>query len=142
MGDLYDGDILEWSERQAAWLRRVAAGEPPDDPPDWENIIEEVESVGREQLHAVESLLAQAICHMLNAAAWPNSSTVPGWQAEARRCRDDAASRFSPSMRQHIDMAKIHARAVRAMPAMIDEEPPLPVATTLQFTLDELLFAG
>ena len=47
MSDLYDDDILEWSEQQAALLRRVAAGERLNDAsPDWANIIEEVESVG------------------------------------------------------------------------------------------------
>jgi hypothetical protein len=58
MSDLYDTDILEWSDHQAALLRRVAAGERVNEV-DWPNIIEEVESVGREQLHAVESLLVQ-----------------------------------------------------------------------------------
>jgi hypothetical protein len=55
MSDLYDTDILIWSERQAELLRRVAAGEPVNEAPDWPNIIEEVESVGSEQRHAVES---------------------------------------------------------------------------------------
>jgi hypothetical protein len=41
VSDLYDADILEWSERQAAPMQRVAAGEPPNVPPDWANIIEE-----------------------------------------------------------------------------------------------------
>ena len=56
MSVLYDDDILLWSERQGDLLRRVASGEPLNEPPDWDNIIEEIESVGREQLHAVESL--------------------------------------------------------------------------------------
>ncbi|HEY5302150.1 MAG TPA: DUF29 family protein, partial [Acetobacteraceae bacterium] len=53
MSDLYDTDTLTWSERQAALLRRIAAGERVNDPDlDWPNIIEEVESVGRSDLHA------------------------------------------------------------------------------------------
>jgi hypothetical protein len=71
MSDLYDEDILLWSERQGDLLRRIAAGEPVNERPDWANIIEEVESVGREQLHAVESLLVQALVHMLKAEGWP-----------------------------------------------------------------------
>ena len=47
MTDLYDEDILLWSERQSDLLRRIAAGEPVNEQPDWVNIIEEVESVGR-----------------------------------------------------------------------------------------------
>ncbi len=53
MGELYDADVLEWSEHQARLLRQHAAGKPGNEAPDWTNIIEEVESVGRSQLTAV-----------------------------------------------------------------------------------------
>ena len=66
MSDLYDADILEWSERQASLLRRVAAGEHvADNDMDWPNIVEEIESVGRSELGTVESLLTQAFLHDL-----------------------------------------------------------------------------
>ncbi|MGH9485628.1 MAG: DUF29 family protein, partial [Terriglobales bacterium] len=72
MGSLYDSDILAWSEQQAWLLRDHAAGRRTNDPEiDWPNIVEEIESVGREQLHAVESLLTQAMLHLLKAEAWP-----------------------------------------------------------------------
>ena len=61
--DEYDTDVLTWSERQAALLRRVAAGEQINDQIDWPNIIEEVEAVGQSQVHAVESWLYQALLH-------------------------------------------------------------------------------
>jgi hypothetical protein len=49
MSDLYHTDILEWSERQGALLRRIAAGERVNDTDlDWPNIAEEIESVGNE----------------------------------------------------------------------------------------------
>ena len=83
MSDLYEDDILRWSERQAELLRRYAArARANDDAPDWLNIIEEIESVGNEQLHAVESLLLRALIHRLKAAAWPESRDVPHWRAE------------------------------------------------------------
>ncbi|MGH7056888.1 MAG: DUF29 domain-containing protein [Acetobacteraceae bacterium] len=129
MSDLYDTDILEWSERQAPLLRRVAGGERVNDPDlDWPNIIEEVESVGREQLHAVASLLVQALIHMLKAEAWPLSREAPSWRAEARRFRGDAAARFAPAMRQRIDLALLYRRALNALPDSIDGQAPLPVA--------------
>ena len=56
----YDTDILLWSERQAELLRRRAAGELVNDTElDWSNIAEEIEGVGRSQLHAVKSLLVK-----------------------------------------------------------------------------------
>ncbi|HYZ62510.1 MAG TPA: DUF29 family protein, partial [Acetobacteraceae bacterium] len=63
MSDLYEQDVLEWSERQADLLRRHAAGERLNEKPDWANIIEEIEDVGSERLHSVESLLVQALAH-------------------------------------------------------------------------------
>ncbi len=53
-----DTVILLRSERQAELLRRRAAGEMVIDAAlDWSKIAEEIESVGREQLHAVQPLL-------------------------------------------------------------------------------------
>ena len=137
---LYDADILAWSERQAALLRRRAAGELVSEAElDWPNLAEEIESVGNEQVHAVRSLLTQALLHDLKAEAWPLSPEVPHWRAEARRFRIDAADRFTPSMRQRLDLARLYHRAMRAMPDSIDGQPPLPVPAICPVTLDELL---
>ncbi|HTB38552.1 MAG TPA: DUF29 family protein [Reyranella sp.] len=139
MSDLYDEDILLWSERQGTLLRRIAAGEPVNERPDWANIIEEVESVGREQLHAVESLLLQALLHMLKAEGWPNARDVENWLADARGFRVQARRRFAPSMRQKIDLAGIYADALSALPTRMDDQPAQPLSPTCPMTLDELL---
>jgi uncharacterized protein DUF29 len=139
MSDLYDDDILLWSERQADLLRRLAAGEPVNERPDWANIIEEVASVGREQLHAVESLLLQALVHMLKAQGWPEARDVDNWLADARGFRAQARRRFAPSMRQNIDLADLYADALKAVPAKMDGQPPQALPQTCPMTLDELL---
>ena len=139
MSDLYDEDILLWSGRQSDLLRRIAAGEPVNERPDWVNIIEEVESVGREQLHADESLLLQALVHMLKAEGWPLSRDAENWRADARGFRARARRRFAPSMRRNIDLAGIYADALRALPTSMDDQPPQPVPQTCPMTLDELL---
>src|SRR5689334_13462036 len=135
----YESDILIWSEHQAALLRRVAAGEPVNEAPDWPNVVEEIESVGRSQVDAVESLLFQAFVHMLKAEAWPLSLAAPSWRADAKGFRLQARRRFTPSMRQRIDVAGLYADALRAMPETIDGPPPLPVSTECPVTVDELL---
>jgi hypothetical protein len=139
MSDLYEDDILLWSERQADLLRRHAATARANDAIDWPNIIEEIESVGNEQRFAVESNLMQALIHMLKAMAWPLSREVPHWEAEARVFRSNAESRFTPSMRQRIDLARIYRRALRGLPATIDGQPPLAVPATCPVTLEQLL---
>ncbi len=140
MSDLYDTDILLWSEQQADLLRRHAAGERVNDAAiDWPNIAEEIEDVGKSQLRAVESALVLALRHMLEAEAWPLSLTVPHWQAEARLFRRQARRSYTPGMRQKINLADLYADALAAMPETIDGVPPLPVPTECPVTLDELL---
>jgi hypothetical protein len=140
MSDPYVTDVLGWSERQADLLRRVATGERVNDV-DWPNIIEEVESLGREEFHVVESLLTQTMLHMLRAESWPLSVYVPGWQAEARLFRAQARRRFAPSTRQRLDVPGLYADALRAMPDTIDGVPPLPAPDVYPATLYVLLAA-
>jgi hypothetical protein len=45
MSDLYEADIVAWSENQAALLRRLATGERVNNQIDWVNVVEEIESV-------------------------------------------------------------------------------------------------
>ena len=137
MSDLYEDDILLWSEQQASLLRRLAAGERVNDLVDWPNLIEEVESVGNEQLHAVRSLLRQALIHMLKAEAWPLSRDVPHWRVEAKRFRQEAAERITASMRPKVDMAQLYGRALRLLPESMDGT--LPVPEICPVTLDEML---
>ena len=135
----YETDILEWSERQADLLRRVGAGEKVNDQVDWENVAEEIEAVGRSERHAVESLLTQALAHMLKAEAWPLSPAVPGWLGEARLFRRQARRRFAPSMRQKIDIADLYSDALASLPDTMGGQPPMPVPDVCPVTLDEML---
>ena len=141
MGNLYDVDVLEWSEHQARLLRQHAAGEGGNEAPDWANIIEEIESVGQSQIDAVESWWFQAFLHDLKAEAWPLSRDVPAWRGDARGFRAQARRRYRPSMRQKLDVPGIYADALSAMPDTTDGQPPLPVPTICPVTLDELVGA-
>jgi hypothetical protein len=136
----YETDILVWSERQSALLRRLAAGELVNSAElDWPNIAEEIESVGRAELRACEALMRQALIHRLKIEAWPTSPAVSGWAEEVIRFRQEAADAFSPAMRQRIDLARLYRQALQRMPKQIDGQPPLPVPAECPVTLDELL---
>jgi len=139
MDGLYDADVLEWSEHQARLLRQHAAGKPGTEAPDWTNIIEEVESVGRSQVDAVESLWTLAFLHDLKSEAWPQSRDEPHWRGEARLFRRQARRKFTPSMRSKINVAELYSDALAGMPGSIDGQQPLPVPQTCPVTLDELL---
>ena len=141
MGGLYDADVVEWSEQQARLLARHAAGEPVNEPLDWANIIEEIESVGRSEVSAVESWWFQAFLHDLKAEAWPQSRDVPHWRGEARGFRAQARRKYRPSMQSKIDLAGLYADALSALPETMDGQPPLTASPACPVTLDELLGA-
>src|SRR3954453_23160863 len=143
MGELYDADVFEWSQHQEALLRRRAAGELVNEAElDWDNIIEEIESVGRSEVRAIESWLFQAFVHDLKAEAWPLSREVPHWRAEARGFRAQARRNFRSSMRQQIDVFGLYRDELRAVPKTPNEQPPLPLPETCPVTLEGLLAEG
>ena len=114
---LYDRDILLWSERTADALRRVAVGERVNEAVDWPNVIEEIEAVGRSELHACGSLLRQAMVHLLKLALWPDSQAAAHWRGETVGFLADARRAFSPSMRQRLDVPGLYRDALRQLSA-------------------------
>jgi Domain of unknown function DUF29 len=131
----YDGDILAWSEQQAALLRRRSANAL-----DWDNLAEEIEAVGRHELRTCKSLLRLAMRHMLKAAAWPEARDAPAWRIDAADFLDQAREAFTPSMRQKIDLAALYARERARLPRENDGQPMVcSVAEDCPWQLDELL---
>jgi len=95
-----------WSEAQAALLRRLAARERVNDALDFENLIEEVESVGRGQCQAVASRLSVALTHLLLAHGAPGAQWVRHWLIKVLTALGDAERAYAPSMAQRIDLAR------------------------------------
>jgi hypothetical protein len=136
--DLYRRDIVAWSRAQAERLRRVAAGERVNDL-DWDNLIEEVEDLGRSQVQAVESLLVQALIHTMKMAAWPDHSAVGHWRGELIALLNGARRRFTPSMAQLIRLEELHADALDAVRGTSLDSPPRPLRDGTDLTLADLL---
>src|SRR3954452_13510486 len=131
---LYERDILAWSQHQADLLRRLAQGEPVSDV-DWANVAEEIEGVGLSELHSVESFLDLMLVHLLKLRAWPDDEARGHWRGEVVAFQDEASRRFSPSMRQRIDLGTLYAEAVMQLQA-VDPDIRLPVQNP--FSLDQL----
>ena len=134
MSDLYDEDLLQWSEQQADLLRRMAAGERVNDQVDWKNVAEEIGDMGNNLVRAVASHLVQAILHDLKAEAWPLSRDAAHWRAEARMQRDEAREAYAPSMaqRDELRVERLYRRALRGLPETIDGDAPLAGAAGAQ----------
>ena len=137
--DRYDRDILAWSERQSALLRRVARGERLNDV-DWDHVVEEIEDVGLSELNAVRSCLRQMIVHLLKLHGWSGHSACQHWRSEFVAFQSELSDRFSPSMRQRIDLAGIYQRCLRQVCLLTyDDQKPQPWSQECPFTLDDLL---
>lgn len=145
--DLYEHDILLWSEQQADLLRRVASGEPVTGI-DWPNIIEEVADVGGAALHNVRSLLRQAMVRLLKThllASAPDPGQCPG---EVDTLLADAELWCCPSMRQRIDLEELWQRATTrvlrnagARSVALSEQCPWTLDDLLSGDIDALLAA-
>ncbi len=140
---LYERDVLAWSERQADLLRRLAAGERLNEAVDWLNVIEEVQDVGRSALRSCRSLLRHALVHLLKLHAWPMSLAAAHWREETANFLNDAEDCFTPSMRQHIDLADLYRRSLKQVRAATDNAgEPRPLPEACPFVLDDLLDAN
>jgi hypothetical protein len=100
---LYADDIVTWAEQQVAELRRVASL-APSNAVDWENVIEEIESVGRSEWKGVESQLRNAFAHILKAFCDPDSLSMMAWRTEVTGFLVEARQDYRPSMRGLIDL--------------------------------------
>lgn len=107
---LYDADFFAWTQEQAALLR----GLPRSNALDIEHLAEEIEDMGREQLHKAESLLRQIFIHLIKAAAEPDGQAVEHWMGEIATFHFDLVRVFAPSMRQRIDLDGIWVAAMKA----------------------------
>lgn len=76
---LYDRDFHAWTEAQAAALRR-AANRSGDAGIDWDNLIEEVEALGRSELDKARSGLMRIIEHLLKLEYAPAEAPRQGWR--------------------------------------------------------------
>ena len=87
--DIYHSDPYAWSLEQADALRRRDFAAI-----DWDNVIEEIESVGRTEQGTWTSKCANAITHLLKIehGMMATSDEVEGWEKEVQRYRREMAA--------------------------------------------------
>ena len=97
---LYDTDFYDWTQEQSRRLRE-AASERINLPIDWENVAEEIESLGKSDLREVVSHLARVIEHLLKLEYSPAVEPRRGWSESVNHHRGDVELRLaqSPSLR-------------------------------------------
>jgi hypothetical protein len=140
----YETDFYEWSQEQANRLRE-AASLRLNAKIDWENVAEEVESLGRSDFRGLRSHIARVIEHLLklefSAARDPRRS----WEesVDLHRAEAELIMRDSPSLRTRLgerlaecyDDGRNHAG--RSLRKSAEDAARLPLEPS--YTLDQLL---
>jgi Domain of unknown function DUF29 len=100
--ELYDQDFVRWTEEQAAALRRAKSSNLPLD---WENLAEEIESLGRSDRRELRSQIRRILRHLLKLEASPAGEPRAGWRSSILDARSEVEDvlRDSPSLRHEID---------------------------------------
>ena len=99
----YEDDIVTWSEQQAAALRGLARRPELSNVLDWENVAEEIESVGRSHISAVEQKLLLTLIHVLKYLSAPSAQSTRSWRSEVFAFHAAARKAYTPAMKQRID---------------------------------------
>jgi Domain of unknown function DUF29 len=96
---LYEDDAYGWAMYQAELIRERQA-----DMLDWDNIAEEIESVGKSERRSLQSNLVQIILHMLKWDVQPERRGR-SWFASINSHRDDAQDdlRQNSSLKPQLD---------------------------------------
>jgi hypothetical protein len=141
----YDIDILEWSERQAALLRRMAAGERVNDQVDWENVAEEIESVGASERRELTSKIRTVLEHLMKLEASPASMPRAGWMESMQTARaaiedvlEDSPS-LKPTVPQVIERQLPRARRVVAVALTEHSETARVPLEQLRYSEDQVV---
>jgi Domain of unknown function DUF29 len=121
--DLYDEDFYAWTQQQAEALRTHFQG---DNRLDVEHLAEEVEDLGKSELHAIESYVENIMAHLLkldhSSLDWPRNH----WRKEILAFRRRLRRRMTPSLRRTVSggLEQRYANARESAAADLLESEP------------------
>ena len=136
MTDLYEKDTYSWAMQQADALRRRSANEI-----DWENVAEEIESVGKSQSSELYSRYVVLLTHLLKWVFQPGRRSR-SWEASIRVQRVDIARLIDANPGLQPKRDEIFGAAYRTARLAATGETDLQVETfpeTNPFTLAEAM---
>lgn len=97
---LYEVDDVQWLEETIDLLKKQQFQQL-----DWENLIEELEDLGKEKKNAVASLLEQVIRHLLLLQYWTSELDYKQvhWQEEIYNFRIQLKRRLTTNLRDYLE---------------------------------------
>lgn len=144
MGHLYDQDLVLWSQEQAQAIREEGL-RGSNARIDWENVAEEIESLGKSDRRGLGSHIGNIIEHLLKLQSSPAQNPASGWVETIQNARDaiEPLLEDSPSLRREVAgmidqrLPKMRAR-VRDNLARYGEEPLVDL-DQIAYTEDQIL---
>ena len=124
---LYDEDLVRWSEQQAAALRRAksmppAAAGVSNLPLDWENLAEEIESLGKSDRRELRSQITRVLRHLLKLDASPATEPRASWRATIREARSEIDGVLEDSRSLGREAEALITKQIRASAALAADD--------------------
>jgi hypothetical protein len=140
-GSLYDEDFYAWTQEQAALLRRGPAGANRLDA---ELIAEEIEDLGKSELHAVQSLCEHIIEHLLKLECSGLDEPARHWRQEIVEWRIQLEKKQTRSIIAKLDLPERYRSALRLLRYFEDDAPGLMARLPAEcpYSLDQILGGG
>jgi hypothetical protein len=118
---LYDKDFVAWTKQQAEALR-AAARDGTNQPLDWENLAEEIESLGKSDRRELHSQIYRIIRDLAKLQFSPAIEPQPGWRdsiGDARK-QADLVLADSPSLKPQLEQIVMEETASAIRRALFD----------------------
>ena len=115
MGELYRTDLALWSAQQAEAIR-AAAREGSNAPVDWDNVAEEIESLGASERRTLASHIRTVLEYLMKLQGSPAPDPRRRWRETITRARIEIEQILeeSPSLRREVsDVIARQHRATR-----------------------------
>ncbi len=140
-GSRYDDDFYAWTQEQAALLRR---GQTGADRLDAELVAEEIEDLGRSELHEAQSLCEHIIEHLLKAEYSGLSEPTDHWRREIIEWRLQLEKQLTRTIIAKLNLADRYRSALRLLRYFERDAPGLMARVPVEcpYSLDQILGNG
>ena len=141
-GPRYDDDFFAWTQYQAQVLRTLRTR---DSRFDRENLVEEVESLGRSERDTVHSQIERILTHFLKLAYSPARDPRFDWMDSIIEARFVLARKLSPTLRRDAEeqLTSVHATARKRAAVQLqkygEHEAAQLLPSECPYTIDQVL---
>ena len=136
---LYDEDFYAWTQEQAELLRRGGAGA---NGLDIELIAEEIEDLGKSELHACQSLCEHILEHLLKLEYSGLAEPARHWRQEIVEWRLQLERKLTRTISAKLNLGERYRCALRLLrafdaPGLMQRVPP-----ECPYSLDQIVGTG